>query len=473
MSNYHLSDTSYTSLSLSADLQLGIQEAGYEFCTPIQALTLPIALSGKDVSGQAQTGTGKTAAFLIAILETLNKIDSATADKDSEKTEHSNKTEIRSLIIAPTRELAKQIFEDAKPLNKNLKYKLALAYGGTDYEKQRTVLENGCDILIGTPGRIIDYFKQGVFGLKQLEVLVMDEADRMFDMGFISDIRYLLRAMPAAENRQSLLFSATMSERVKELAYEHMNSPETVVVEAEQVTADKVEQSAFMPANDEKIPLSIGLLRQHNEGKSILFINTKHQGEKIQAWLEVNEFKSGLLSGDVPQKKRERLLQQFKNDKINILVATDVAARGLHIDGVDMVINFDLPNDAEDYVHRIGRTARAGASGKAISLICETYGMNIVDIESYIDNKIPMVKEHSELLAKDLITPKKTNHSKKPARANSSKDSKTKQDTQQRKPRINKQQQTNEITVEANTNSKNRQRYMKRSKKSLEVPLIG
>lgn len=473
MSNYHLSDTSYTSLSLSADLQLGIQEAGYEFCTPIQALTLPIALSGKDVSGQAQTGTGKTAAFLIAILETLNKIDSATADKDSEKTEHSNKTEIRSLIIAPTRELAKQIFEDAKPLNKNLKYKLALAYGGTDYEKQRTVLENGCDILIGTPGRIIDYFKQGVFGLKQLEVLVMDEADRMFDMGFISDIRYLLRAMPAAENRQSLLFSATMSERVKELAYEHMNSPETVVVEAEQVTADKVEQSAFMPANDEKIPLSIGLLRQHNEGKSILFINTKHQGEKIQAWLEVNEFKSGLLSGDVPQKKRERLLQQFKNDKINILVATDVAARGLHIDGVDMVINFDLPNDAEDYVHRIGRTARAGASGKAISLICETYGMNIVDIESYIDNKIPMVKEHSELLAKDLITPKKTNHSKKPARANSSKDSKIKQDTQQRKPRINKQQQTNEITVEANTNSKNRQRYMKRSKKSLEVPLIG
>ena len=473
MSNYHLSDTSYTSLSLSADLQLGIQEAGYEFCTPIQALTLPIALSGKDVSGQAQTGTGKTAAFLIAILETLNKIDSATADKDSEKTEHSNKTEIRSLIIAPTRELAKQIFEDAKPLNKNLKYKLALAYGGTDYEKQRTVLENGCDILIGTPGRIIDYFKQGVFGLKQLEVLVMDEADRMFDMGFISDIRYLLRAMPAAENRQSLLFSATMSERVKELAYEHMNSPETVVVEAEQVTADKVEQSAFMPANDEKIPLSIGLLRQHNEGKSILFINTKHQGEKIQAWLEVNEFKSGLLSGDVPQKKRERLLQQFKNDKINILVATDVAARGLHIDGVDMVINFDLPNDAEDYVHRIGRTARAGASGKAISLICETYGMNIVDIESYIDNKIPMVKEHSELLAKDLITPKKTNHSKKPARANSSKDSKTKQDTQQRKPYINKQQQTNEITVEANTNSKNRQRYMKRSKKSLEVPLIG
>ena len=489
MSNYHLSDTSYASLSLSADLQLGIQEAGYEFCTPIQALTLPIALSGKDVSGQAQTGTGKTAAFLVATLEALSKKDAAivnadaNADKEStaedkNKTDtnaakKSNKTEIRSLIIAPTRELAKQIFEDAKPLNKNLKYKLALAYGGTDYEKQRTTLENGCDILIGTPGRIIDYFKQGVFGLKELEVLVMDEADRMFDMGFIADIRYLLRAMPLPEKRQSLLFSATMSERVKELAYEHMNSPETIVVEAEQVTADKIEQSAFMPANEEKIPLSLGLLRQNNKGKSIVFINTKHQGEKLQAWLEINEFKSGLLSGDVPQKKRERLLQQFKNDKISILVATDVAARGLHIDGVDMVINFDLPNDAEDYVHRIGRTARAGASGKAISLVCETYGMNIVDIESYIDNKIPMEKKHTDLLATDLITPKKPERSKKPTRNSKPKDHNKKPVSQARKPQTNKPQQTGETTVEVNTTSKNRQRYMRRSKKSVEIPLIG
>ncbi len=473
MSNYHLSDTSFASLSLSADLQLGIQEAGYEFCTPIQALTLPIALAGKDVSGQAQTGTGKTAAFLVATLETLNKNDATTTDEGSEKAEKNKKTEIRSLIIAPTRELAKQIFEDAKPLNINLNYKLALAYGGTDYEKQRTVLEKGCDILIGTPGRIIDYFKQGVFELKQLEVLIMDEADRMFDMGFISDIRYLLRAMPSPENRQSLLFSATMSERVKELAYEHMNSPETVVVEAEQVTADKIEQSAFMPANEEKIPLSLGLLRQNSDGKSIIFINTKHQGEKLQAWLETNEFKSGLLSGDVPQKKRERLLQQFKNDTISTLVATDVAARGLHIEGVDMVINFDLPNDAEDYVHRIGRTARAGASGKAISLVCETYGMNIVDIESYIENKIPMIKEHSEFLAKDLIIPKKTERTKRPIRNNKPKDSKTTQNILQRKPQVSNQLQTNETTVEADTNSKNRQRYMRRSKISFEVPLIG
>ena len=417
MPKYHLSDTTYSSLPLSKGLQLGIQEAGYEFCTPIQALTLPIALKGHDVSGQAQTGTGKTAAFLIATLETLLKqseqqLQQTETKEESESLPENKNTSkkqlsspIRALIIAPTRELAKQIYDDAKPLNKHLGFRLSLAYGGTAYEKQRASIEKGCDVLIGTPGRIIDYFKQGIFSLNLLEVLVMDEADRMFDMGFIADIRYLLKAMPEPKDRQSLLFSATMSERVKELAYEHMNSPETVVVEAEQVTADKVEQLAYMPANEEKIPLTLGIVKNNPEGKVIIFINTKHQGEKIQAWLETNQFKSGLLSGDVPQKKRERLLNKFKDDKITILVATDVAARGLHIDGVDIVINFDLPNDAEDYVHRIGRTARAGASGKAISLVCETYGMNIIDIENYINNKIPMLKNYSDVILTDLIIP--------------------------------------------------------------------
>lgn len=506
MPNYHLSDTSYASLSLSADLQLGIQEAGYEFCTPIQALTLPIALEGKDVSGQAQTGTGKTAAFLVATFETLSKNNAAaaTADqtsddessdsKDSAKKtkSQSKKTKVRALMIAPTRELAKQIFDDAQPLNKHLGFKMGLAYGGTDYEKQRTTLEKGCDILIGTPGRIIDYFKQGVFSINELEVLVMDEADRMFDMGFIADIRYLLRAMPEPKNRQSLLFSATMSERVKELAYEHMNSPETIVVEAEQVTADKIEQTAYMPANEEKIPLALGLLKQHAEGKSIIFINTKHQGEKIQAWLEANEFKSGLLSGDVPQKKRERLLQEFKENKINTLVATDVAARGLHIDGVDTVINFDLPNDAEDYVHRIGRTARAGASGKAISLVCETFGMNIVDIEAYIDNKIPMMKDYSDIIAEDLNKPARPIKNNKPSRGKSDRkpERKSRSDsssnnkgaqnsqrsnrhTEQQSQQLQESQRQRDEATESMPTTKNRQRYMRRSKTNVEVPMVG
>ena len=490
MPDYHLSDTQYASLPLSADLQLGIQEAGYEFCTPIQALALPIALSGKDVSGQAQTGTGKTAAFLISTFETLTKNDLKTSESTSDvseedneeeikknKTAKSTKTAIRSLMIAPTRELAKQIFDDATPLNKHLGFKVALAYGGTDYEKQRTTIEKGCDILVGTPGRIIDYFKQGVFSLNQLEVLVMDEADRMFDMGFIADIRYLLRAMPEPKKRQSLLFSATMSERVKELAYEHMNSPETVLVEAEQVTADKIEQTGYMPANEEKIPLTLGILRQNAETKSIIFVNTKHKGETIQGWLEANTFKSGLLSGDVPQKKRESLLKQFKEGKITILVATDVAARGLHIDGVDTVINFDLPNDAEDYVHRIGRTARAGASGKAISLICETYGMNIIDIESYIDNKIPIHKDYASLLDAELIKPAAKPRRSKPEKHKSDRKPKNheKPARKQTHNKPNKQTQQHSQTDERTEMpiTKNRQRYMRRTKMAREIPLLG
>ena len=488
MSDYHLSETEYASLPLSADLQQGVQEAGFKFCTPIQALTLPVALAGKDVSGQAQTGTGKTAAFLIATFETLvrnsqkanieqnDKADDQASslepedNKTSTKQNKSLKNPIRAIMIAPTRELAKQIFDDAKPLNKKTKYKLALAYGGTDYDKQRVKIEKGCDILVGTPGRIIDYFKQNIFSLSALEVLVLDEADRMFDMGFISDIRYLLKAMPAPQSRQSLLFSATMSERVKELAYEHMDSPETVVVESEQVTAEKIEEIGYMPANEEKIPLTLGILKNHAQSKSIVFVNTKHQGEKLQNWLEANQFKSGLLSGDVPQKKRERLLKKFKDDEINCLVATDVAARGLHIDGVDIVINFDLPNDAEDYVHRIGRTARAGASGQAISLICETFGMNIMDIEAYIDHKIPLGKDYGTLLPEELKRPtekpqrtknkskaKDVDHKKKPQK-NQSKPIKAKEDSHQQ---------------EQDSLNNNRNRYMRRKNSLKEIPSIG
>lgn len=446
MSAKHLSDTRFDSLPLSEDLLKGIQEAGFEYCTPIQAQTLPVALQGKDVCGQAQTGTGKTAAFLIATLQNLTNpteqtvepekesasdeesdtvqtesdtenTDDTAAEEKAEAAEDNNtakqpaqsddKHHPRAIMIAPTRELAKQIFDDAQPLNKHLNYKLALAYGGTDYDKQKRTLEKGADIIIGTPGRIIDYFKQRVFRLDKIEVLVLDEADRMFDMGFIKDIRFMLRRMPKPDKRLSLLFSATMAERVKELAYEHMNSPTSVKVESDNITADKIEEIGYMPANEEKIPLLLGLLRAHASQKSLVFVNTKYQGETIQRWLAANEFSSGLLSGDVPQRKRESLLKKFKAGDVSILVATDVAARGLHIDGVETVINFDLPQDAEDYVHRIGRTARAGASGKAISLVCETFGINLIDIEQYIDHKLPINNDHMELLADNLTKPKK------------------------------------------------------------------
>lgn len=396
MTDTHLSDTRFSDLAIHADVQKGIEAAGFEFCTPIQAMALPVALQGKDVSGQAQTGTGKTAAFLIACFHRL---------LNSERKESRKKNPIRSLVLAPTRELAIQIFEDGKPLAQHTGLKLGIAYGGTDYDKQKVHIEKGVDILIGTPGRVIDYFKQGVFSIDALEVIILDEADRMFDLGFIADIRYLFRRMPEPADRLNLLFSATLSHRVAELAYEHMSEPEVVKIEAEAITADRIEEIAYMPSNEEKIPLLLGVLKRAEDQKVLVFINTKHMAEKIEAWLAANGFKVALLSGDVPQKKREKLLGHFKDGTVTILVATDVAARGLHIPEVSYVVNFDLPTDAEDYVHRIGRTARAGASGTAISLICETYAMNIIDIEEYIEHAIPVEKEIRNLLFVDPVKP--------------------------------------------------------------------
>jgi len=396
MNNTHLSDTRFDDLNIHPDVKKGVEAAGFEFCTPIQAMALPVALEGKDVSGQAQTGTGKTAAFLIACFHHL---------LNNQPKKSSKKNPIRGLVIAPTRELAIQILDDGEPLAKHTGLKLGIAYGGTDYDKQRKHIEDGVDVLIGTPGRVIDYFKQGVFALDALEVIILDEADRMFDLGFIADIRYLFRRMPNPEERLNLLFSATLSHRVAELAYEHMSEPEIVKIEAEAITADRIKEIAYMPSNEEKIPLLLGLLKQAEDEKFLVFINTKHMAEKIEAWLLANNFKVALLSGDVPQKKREKLLNNFKEGLCNILVATDVAARGLHIPSVSYVINFDLPTDAEDYVHRIGRTARAGASGTAISLICETYAMNIVDIEEYIEHTIPVEREIADLIFSDAIAP--------------------------------------------------------------------
>ena len=389
----HLSEQRFADLDIDPKVQQGVAATGFEFCTPIQALALPIALEGRDVAGQAQTGTGKTAAFLIA---TFNLLLRKSAPESQGK-------QLRALILAPTRELAIQIHEDAKTLGQHTGLRLALAYGGTDYQKQRDRIDAGVDVLIGTPGRVIDYFKQGVFAIKQLEVMVLDEADRMFDLGFIKDIRYLFRAMSAPDQRLSMMFSATLSLRVKELAYEHMNSPESVVVETEKVTADRVIEKAYLPSNPDKLPLLMGLLKQYEASRSLVFINTKHMAETVRETLSANGFDNALLSGDVPQRKRETLLAKFKQGKVNILIATDVAARGLHIPDVAVVINFDLPQDAEDYVHRIGRTARAGAAGTAISLICETFGMHAVDIENYTGHKLPVEKDFEDLLFEDAV----------------------------------------------------------------------
>ena len=377
-----VTDISFSSLHLPEALARGIADAGFERCTPIQAGTLPRALAGLDVAGQAQTGTGKTAAFLVAMFARIMRDEAPSGDRPV--------TSPRGFILAPTRELAVQIHRDAELLGQYCGLSLGLAFGGVDYEKQRRQLEAGVDILIGTPGRIIDYFKQRVFDLRHVQVLVLDEADRMFDLGFIADIRYLMRRLPEPSQRLSMLFSATLSQRVLELAYEHMNEPELVRIEPEKVTADRVRQAIYFPSMDEKIPLLLGLLKKLEATRTMVFVNMKRTAERVEATLRANGINAEAMSGDVPQNKRLRMLRDFHEGRLPVLIATDVAARGLHIPDVSHVFNFDLPQDPEDYVHRIGRTARAGAAGDAISFGCEDYVQSLPDIESFIGRKLPV-----------------------------------------------------------------------------------
>jgi ATP-dependent RNA helicase RhlB len=380
MSDAHLSQLGFHSLAIPESLKRGIAELGFTRCTPIQAQTLPLALTGRDVAGQAQTGTGKTAAFLIALLNRL-LTDPGAPNRPVNAP--------RAIVIAPTRELAVQIHSDALAIAKFTGLSFAIVFGGVDYEKQRRTLEQGVDVLIGTPGRIIDYFKQHVFELRHIQVAVLDEADRMFDLGFIKDIRFILRRLPHPTHRLNMMFSATLSYRVLELAYEHMNNPELIRIEPDKMTVDRVRQVLYFPSTEEKMPLLVGLLRRIDARRTMVFVNTRRVAEVLERTLTANGFVAQALSGDVPQNKRLKMMRDFHNGDVAVLVATDVASRGLHIPDVSHVFNFDLPNDAEDYVHRIGRTARAGAEGDAISFGCEEYAVGLPDIERYIGHQIP------------------------------------------------------------------------------------
>ena len=381
----------FNEFSLPEPLLKGIAEAGFSSCTPIQEFTLPISLTGKDVAGQAQTGTGKTAAFLITLFTRLMKQSASASGKHP-----------RALILAPTRELVVQIEQDAQLLGRHCGFTIQAIYGGVDYMKQRDALPDGADVIIGTPGRLIDYLKQKVYSLKEVEMLIIDEADRMFDMGFIADLRFILRRLPPFDQRQNLLFSATLNLRVMELAYEFMNSPEKVSVTPERMTAERVEQVLYHASRKEKFPLLLGLLRRDGMDRTMIFINTKREGEYLHDRLNANGLPCRIISGDVEQKKRMRILEDFKEGKLPILIATDVASRGLHIDGVSHVINYDLPQDCEDYVHRIGRTARAGAEGKAISLADEDGVLYLEAIEEYIKAKIPVEWAEDDLFVNDF-----------------------------------------------------------------------
>lgn len=410
MNKTHLTEKKFSDFGLHPLLVNALDSMGFSYCTPIQSLALPLTLDNRDVAGQAQTGTGKTMAFLTS---TFHALLTHPAPPNRAKNQP------RALLMAPTRELAVQIHTDAQQLAQATGLSMGLAYGGSNYDQQRTTLEQGVDILIGTTGRLIDFAKQNIIDLRAIQVVVLDEADRMFDLGFIKDIRWLFRRMPPASERLTMLFSATLSYRVRELAFEHMNNPEYIEIEPEQKTGHRIKEELFYPSNEEKMRLLQTLIEEEWPDRCIIFANTKHRCEEIWGHLAADGHRVGLLTGDVVQKKRLRVLEAFTQGDLDILVATDVAARGLHIPAVTHVFNYDLPDDCEDYVHRIGRTGRAGASGVSISLACEEYALNLPAIEKYIGHAIPVSKYNSDALLKDLPAPKKLPRSR-PTRSSTS-----------------------------------------------------
>ena len=388
-----LTEQRFDEFALPAQLQSALKEAGFVYCTPIQEQTLPISLSGLDVAGQAQTGTGKTAAFLVTVITRIL----AFSDRDPRLP--------AALIVAPTRELSHQIYEEARTLCRHADLKIAEVVGGIDYKRQADILRRGTDIVICTPGRIIDYLKQGIFKTEGIKMLVIDEADRLFDLGFTKDMRYLLRKLPPYDTRQSMLFSATLSYRVMELTYEFMNLPEFISVTPQTITVEGIEQQLFHVGSGKKLELLLGLLKREDWSRMLIFVNTKVGVDWLTTKLKGNAWPAERITGDLPQRKRFRLMEQFKNGRIKILVATDVASRGIHVEDISHVINYDLPQDSENYIHRIGRTARAGKTGKAFALACEDYVYHLEPLEEMLGYKIPVVWPGNDWFVADTSKP--------------------------------------------------------------------
>lgn len=377
----------FTELKLHPDLMAGIRDAGFEHCTPVQEKCLVHTLKGRDVTVQSQTGTGKTAAFLITIFQLIldGKLPAGK----------------KAMVIAPTRELAVQIEKDAQLLGKHLNISLATFYGGVSYVPQEKSLSNNVQLMIGTPGRLLDLGQKRKFSFRDIHMLVIDEADRLFDMGFLPDIRRMLRQMPPYNKRITMLYSATLSMRVKALAWDHMNNPVEIRIEPEKVTVDEVTQVLYHVGKHEKISLLLGILAKDNPESAVIFTNTKHAAITVAKRLALNGYQCSYLIGDMPQSKRLKTVEDAKNGKIHFLVATDVASRGLHIEDLSMVINYDLPEDIENYVHRIGRTARVGKKGKAISLVSPDYVHSLSAIEKYIHMEIPVEWADDDMFLKD------------------------------------------------------------------------
>ncbi|MDR1838825.1 MAG: DEAD/DEAH box helicase [Treponema sp.] len=377
----------FKNFNLHPDLQKGIDEAGYINCMPVQEQVLNHAFGGQDLYVQSQTGTGKTAAFLVVIFQRMLTEEVLFKRK--------------ALIMAPTRELAVQIEEEAKMLGKYLPFKTGSFYGGVGYTQQEKLLRENAQILVGTPGRVIDLNKSGRMNLMDIAFLILDEADRMFDMGFYPDLRKLIKVVPPADRRQTMLFSATLNAWVKNLAWEYTKSPFEIEIEPEIVTVEEITQILYHVPSEEKMPLLLGVMKHEQPESAIIFCNTKKNTEIVAKRLKINGYDCEFIIGDLPQSKRLKVIDDVKAGKIKILVATDVAARGLDIESLAMVINYDLPNEAENYVHRIGRTARAGKTGKAVTLSSEQDVYELPAIERYIGKKIPSQIAGQELYEDD------------------------------------------------------------------------
>ena len=381
----------FVEFSLDERLLKGIEAAGYVSCTPVQEQVIKASKSvdgskGPDLYVQSQTGTGKTAAYLVAVIDEMLK------DENKGK---------KCLILAPTRELAVQIEEEAKVLAGTSGLKAFSVYGGVGYEKQIANLKKGVDIIIGTPGRVIDLQEGGNLSLTDAKFCVIDEADRMFDMGFYPDLRKILKCLPEAEERQTMLFSATLNSYVKNLAWEYTRDPVEIEIEAENITVSEIQQELLHVSSDEKMKLLLGIIKNENPESLIIFCNTKRSCEVVAKRLQMNDIKAEFLIGDLPQAKRLQILKSLKAGEVKCLVATDVAARGIDVDDLAMVINYDLPVEAENYVHRIGRTARAGKSGKAYTFCSEQDVYNLPAIERYIEMSIPATVAYPEQMAED------------------------------------------------------------------------
>ena len=384
--------TSFEELNLQQPLLQALRELEFPYCTPIQAAVLRYSLGGHDAIGRAQTGTGKTAAFLLTVLNDLLLNPLPTDVRYA--------GEPRALILAPTRELALQIAKDAKALAQYTSFKVLTLLGGMDYDKQRQALhQQFIDIVVATPGRLLDFAgKQDIF-LDQVEILVIDEADRMLDMGFIPDVKRIVRQLPAKTHRQTMLFSATFTQDVLQLARQWTVNAVRVEIESEQVTADQVEQKVYILTNDQKVALLYNLIEQENLDRVIVFANRRDQVRKLTDTLKAHHISCALLSGEVPQDRRIKTLEGFREGRIKVLVATDVAGRGIHIDGVSHVVNFTLPEQPEDYVHRIGRTGRAGARGVSISFASEDDAFLLPEIEKAIGRRLECEYPPQQLLA--------------------------------------------------------------------------